>query len=295
MQPMPQNKSQTTTNELHGHPTLCNWSKLFCASVWERIGFCRTAANMNVYETSITQELLFQFWQLARNSELPIELYQSKDEKANGNDLEIGIGTKYGYFLVPCQAKIVSKKSNYAAFLHKVNSVYQLDILLTYGKRVKGLPLYLMYNFNDISYQNQTIESFHSLDIRELGCSLHPAALLKTDYSNALTGKLSIPNFYDLHRKTAIPFSRLFCTVGTTQILKETKTSLSEISFYPKRELINSNYWQDLAPPAAIGRIPPFEELRFTQSPPANTTSFNPRFRILLSVERRPGGRLFRN
>jgi hypothetical protein len=292
---MPQNQPHSTTNYLQEHPTLCNWSKLFCASMWERIGFCRLVANMNVYETSITQELLYQFWQLARNTKLPIELYQSKDEKANGNDLEIGIETKYGFFLVPCQAKIVSKKSKYAAFPHEVNSVYQLDILLTYGKKVRGLPLYLMYNFHNIAYQNEKIESLHSLNIQELGCSLYPAALLKADYLNSLTGKLSIPNFYDLHRKTAIPFSRLFCTVGTTQILEETKTSLSEINFYPKRDMINSNYWQDLAPPAAIGRIPPLQEPRFSQSPPDTTTTFNPRFRVLLSVEHRPGGRLFRN
>jgi hypothetical protein len=292
---MPESQLQYSIDQLLEHPTLCNWSKFFCASVWEKIGFCRLVAKMNVYETSITQELLYQFWQLARHSKLPIQLYQSKNEKANGNDLEIAIQTKQGYFLVPCQAKIVSKKSNYAAFPHKVKGVHQLDILLKYGRKVRGLPLYLTYNFHNTAYQNETIESLHSLNIQELGCSLHPAALLKKDYSNSLTGKLSIPNFYDLHRKMAIPFSRLFCTIGTTRILEETNTPLSAIEFHTEEDLTDPDYWQDLAPSAAIGRIPLSEEPRFTESPAATATSFNPRFRILLSMERRIRGQLFSN
>jgi hypothetical protein len=292
---MPQSEPPFTAKQLQEHPTLCSWSKLFSAYVWERIGFCKLVAKMNVFETSITQELLYQFWQLAHNSKLPIQLYQSKDEKANGNDIEIAIQTKQGYFLVPCQAKIVGKNSRYVAFRHQVNGAYQLDTLLTYGRKVRGLPLYLMYNFHNIPYQNQAIESLHSLDIRELGCSLHPAVLLKTDYSISLTGKLSIPNFYDLHRKMTIPFSRLFCTVGTTRILEETNTNLSTIEFYTEGDLTDPDYWQDLAPLAAIGRIPPVEEPRFTESPAATATSFNPMFRVLLSTERHHGGQLFRN
>jgi hypothetical protein len=156
---MPQNQPPFTVKQAKNHATLCNWSKFFSASVWGRIGFCRLVAKMNVYETSITQELVYQFWQLARHFKLPIELFQSKDEKANGNDLEIGIQTKHGYFRVPCQAKIVGKNSRYAAFLHKVRGVYQLDALLAYGRKVRGLPLYLMYNFHESAYENQKIET----------------------------------------------------------------------------------------------------------------------------------------
>jgi len=292
---MPQRQRQFIIKQLQEHTTLCNWSKFFSMWVWDRIGFCRLVAKMNVFETSITQELICQFWELAHNSKLPIEVYQSKDEKANGSDLEIAIQTKQGYFLVPCQAKIVNKNSRYAAFSHKVNNVYQLDILLSHGRKVRGLPLYLLYNFHDTAIHMENIETLHNLTIQELGCTVQPATLLKKEYSKPLTGKLSIPNFYDLHRKLTIPFSRLICSIGTTRILEETQTPISAISFYPAEELTNRNYWRDLAPPAAIGRISPVEEPGFIESPQATSTSFNPRFRILLSIERRVRGQLFSN
>jgi hypothetical protein len=275
--------------QLQSSPSLCNWSKLFSSTVWEKINFCRSTAKMQIFETSITQDLIYQFWLLACSTKMPVQIYQSKDEKANGSDLEICVQTAKGYFMVPCQAKIVSKNSKYRAITHKVKGTYQIDLLLAYGAKVGGLPMYLLYNFHDNKHENQLLEKQHKLNIFELGCSLCPAENLKKTCWISYPGKMSVPGFYQIHEKIAIPFSKLFCSIGTSEILEEIETPLAKITFYDEESLTDSDRWNSLIPAAAIGRISnpsderEIERTQFEEQP----TSYNPKFRILLSTEKR--------
>lgn len=244
---------------------------------------------MNIFETSITQELIYQFWQLDLNTNLPVSIYQSTDEKTNGNDLEICIQTPRGYLIVACQAKIVDKNSKYRHITHKANGNYQIDQLLDYCARIKGLPMYLFYNYHDDDYENKWLEKQHKLRIQELGCSFYPAAKLKKTYWRSYTTRQSIPGFYRLHSSIAMPFSRIFCTVGTSKILEELETPLSQVHFYTDEELRDSERWRSLVPAAAIGRVSNLSRNQETEQPKPEEPpmSYNPKFRVLLSAEKR--------
>jgi hypothetical protein len=66
---------------------LYSFLQLYSVQTWNKIGFVRRKKGLKISETTITQNLIFDFWQLAAASKLPVELYESKNEKANGNDL----------------------------------------------------------------------------------------------------------------------------------------------------------------------------------------------------------------
>jgi hypothetical protein len=275
--------------------SLCDWSRFFSAAIWEKIEFCRSTAKFNIYETTITQDLIYQFWQLAQRKSVPIYLYQSRDEKANGNDIEIYRQTSKGYMLFACQAKIVNKNGRYPAIRHQVNGTYQIDLLLKYAQRMAGIPLYLLYNHHLDPIENSKLESRHKVPIHELGCSLFPAETLKSKYWNASKKRLSTPKFIDLHQNEAVPLSTLFCPLVNNSLFESLQVQPSKLRLYEESELFDQRNWEDMLPLGKIGRISSSEE-RFTQGiKQIPIPSFNPRFRILLPIERRPRGSLISN
>lgn len=275
--------------------SLCDWSRFFSVSVWEKIDFCRSTAKFNIYETTITQDLIYQFWQLAQHKSIPIYLYQSRNEKANGNDIEIYRQTSKGYMLFACQAKIVNIKGGYPAIPHQVNGTYQIDLLLKYAQRMAGIPLYLLYNHHLDPLENSIVESKHKIPIHELGCSLFPAEILKTKYWNTSKKKLSTPKFVDLHEKEILLLSALFCPLVNISLFESFELQPRRLRFYEEGELFDQRSWVDMSPIGKIGRIDiPAERFKPETTKEAAPT-FNPRFRILLPIERRPRGSLFSN
>jgi hypothetical protein len=61
-----------------------------------------------------------------------IQIYESRNESANGNDLEVYIEIEYNkYIYLAIQAKrLYIKSQKYKAISHKVNKTYQIDLLL---------------------------------------------------------------------------------------------------------------------------------------------------------------------
>jgi hypothetical protein len=271
------------------NPSLCNWADVFSVLTWDKIGFCRFQANFNIHETTITQGLIYEFWLLAVGRKLPVQIYQATNEMANGNDIEIAIQTRKGYLLFPCQAKIVNKAGRYLGIRHKVGDKKQIDLLLEYGRRTGGIPIYFFYNFGSNPTSNQAIEKMRSLEIERLGCSIFPAEFIKHNFYRPGSNRWSIPDFYKIHRLLAVPFSNLFQLINSTSIpgLKLEEFG-SSARFYSEVELTNKEVWKDLVPPAAIGRIDPFRSyINDAASSDIKEPTFTPAFRILFPIERR--------
>ena len=137
------------TYQLQATPDLCTWSRLVSALIWERIGFVRYRKGIKITETTVTQNLVFEFWLSAKSRSLPIEIYESKNEKSNGNDFEIFLETPKGFILLPVQCKIISKTDKYNSINHNTAGVDQIDLLLNYAQKKKGIAAYFLYNYFD--------------------------------------------------------------------------------------------------------------------------------------------------
>ena len=68
-------------------------------------------------EVTITQNLVREFWVDSRVFDLPIRIFESRNEKANGNDLEVLIETNLGYVMLPIQVKIIKENEEHAQCL----------------------------------------------------------------------------------------------------------------------------------------------------------------------------------
>jgi len=269
-------------------PSIINWAEFTAVSIWQKIGFCRSVADFNMHENTVTQELIYSFWQLAISGTFPVQIYHAKNERANGNDIEIAIETSEGYLLFPCQAKIVNKKGRYPGIRHKVAGQFQIDRLLEYSRKVAGVPIYFFYNFGSDPEQNAALERFRSFDVQRLGCSLFPAEFIKYSFYRSVTNRWSIPDFYKAHRLLGIPFSNLFKLINSDTIPGlNFKAFSGEATFYSRDELSDNSYWRNLAPRPAIGRIPTGERIPvLRQALDSGENAFNPAFRILFSIER---------
>lgn len=65
------------------------------------------------------------------------------------------------------------------------------------------------------------------------------------------------------------------------------------VRFYSANELIQDALWKDLVPPRTIGKIETTERIARVESSSEDDLPFNPRFRIVLSLERIGGGGVF--
>lgn len=185
-------------------PTLCEWADLYSRMVWHRIHFARTVARMKVFETTITQNLIFD---LASHNFPNISILESVNESANGDDLEIvkKVGAKYRKFAVQC--KIAYKDEVFRAIDHQVKSrsantlSYQIDLLCDYAQANGCIPLYFMYNYRKT----------HTSVNEQYGISVLGARYLKRIYmpSGSFTKK---PSVDDMTSGASISFFDFLCT-----------------------------------------------------------------------------------
>lgn len=279
-------------NKLFNTPDLCNWLQIYSALTWTKIGFARNS-NLKISETTITQDLVFNFWLMAQASSCPIEIYESKDEKTNGNDLEIIIQTNRGFVLMPCQAKIIQKENRYSTISHKAGggTQEQIDLLMNYGKKVKGLSVYLLYNFCDNSWVNEKVEKKSGRSITNYGCSLAQAEYIKQNHCNKKyrMGKhmWSIPDFYDLHIEHAIPFHSIICFRNQLNWFTSLNNLDNELKYYDREQIDNDSNWQNLVTTPRIGYIPGQRKELIEINDEKNSEGFSPHFRIVFPNERR--------
>jgi hypothetical protein len=219
-------------------PNVCDVFKAGAKDTWARIAFSRTTPRLKIHETTITQNLIYEMNLLkSRHTSLDFELYESDDEKANGNDLEVRVrhadGSEYYYII---QAKIIYHRRRYG--IAQVHEGYykqlkhfvgkhagrknQIDLLLRYASETGATPLYLLYNYVSMNF-GVSIE-------RELyGCTVISAEYLDANYRTT-DGNLSDKvKFSDLHPIPAFPWHELVCKIpGLTADDYLEKLSLSK-------------------------------------------------------------------
>jgi hypothetical protein len=274
-------------DQLVVRPTLGNWMRYYSAHIWERIGFAYNGKRFSINETTITENLVFDFWQLAKHSNFPVGIYKSKDEQANGSDLEILLETSQGFICIAAQAKML-KGCKYARIGHKVNSHYQIDMLLEYAKRKNAIPVYLFYNR---SYEPGTIKIIESLtgeSIEHYGCSIGSAFTIKQYFFSQAAGPKIIPSFGDVHPDLAMPFHYLAYPFNIWYPDIHNQVLANKVRFYSSDEISEDGEWSDIAPPAKIGYIyQKDDDVVLPLSVKKPVPEFNPKYRIIVSFERK--------
>ncbi|MBK9391760.1 MAG: hypothetical protein IPN68_16800 [Bacteroidetes bacterium] len=191
--------------------SLCNKFKELAENSWDRIGFGRSHFNLRVFETTITQNLLFELIKF-RDANPTIRkrflIYESRNENRNGNDIALYLGkTRNKLTYYPMQAKVIYhpfRKNLSFGWYPSINHVVgnsnrnQIDLLINHAKSKKGLPLYLLYNY---------VEGF--IHGKTYGCSIIEARYIKSKYFSS--GKWQIPNFAQLNPGKAVPWHYLVC------------------------------------------------------------------------------------
>lgn len=284
-------------------PTVCNFLQVLSADTWERIKFARTRKGLRIFETTITQNLLFE---LRRTKEIVnavmgrylwnIRIYESTNEKAKGNDIELFIPFNNGYLFFPIQAKIIyhqgfkrkHKMSNgdYPSMNHfvKTTGKQQINSLLAYAASRKGYPLYLLYN-----YVNSSLAKASRCNIgfeeEQYGCSITSAKFI---YNQCYNGGLwNVPTFNDLHPKHAHPWFILACCFSKATNINDIASSYfpfdsdfpkNDLRVYTSDEVDRSNGWKDFD----LSEVP---NEAFKERDEQNQIAFIPKFRIVLDFE----------
>ena len=110
--------------------TLCDEMKNLSIETWERIGFARSRPGLKIYETTITQNLLFELKKFSERHKITqIDMFEATNEKTNGNDLEIFLRVGSKYLCLPTQAKIIYGNGKYPRMEHG----NQINDLMSYS------------------------------------------------------------------------------------------------------------------------------------------------------------------
>ena len=225
----------------------CQFFQLQSNYVWQRIGFARKT-NLRISETTITEELLYHFYQYVETFSVPIRVFESIEEYRNGSDLEILIAAGKGYILLACQAKISYKNGRYKSFFHKVGGKRQLDLLRAYALKHGGVGLYLLYNFLPSVLMCKEIEAIKNIE--DQGITQVAADDIHDWIAgfDALKKKVKVPGFNEFHPKFATPLHELIC-----ELLKDSEAHLekfpegyySKRKFYSEYEVRSDEAWRE--------------------------------------------------
>lgn len=181
---------------------------------WDRI---KQSWDLNVRlgEETLTELLTLDFTRLAPGHS---KLFQTtkKKESQQGTDLEIRVhtgGNRARLFAV--QAKRLYSSGKYVALNKRKNSLgfSQTDILEKYSKKARAFPLYLLYNYVDLSQISRWYCScWHCCgccgdpDKKQLGCTLVPSRDIRPVLSKGEDN-----NFESIHKsRGAVPWRCLF-------------------------------------------------------------------------------------
>ena len=266
--------------------------KAYSVYTWERIAFTWQNRRGKLFETTITQDLIFWIYQSARFTNLPFELWESVDETTNGNDIELVVETLNGYLLFPCQAKKVNALHKYPTLNHKVDDIQQIHSLLKYASNNSGMGIYLLYNCCGDSNYIHTQWRGNYENLSPYGCSVVPADFLNEVYLKVINPKKykwRIPSFQELHPKAGVPLHEFINELITGSVfsnkLWEYYKNETPQSYFLYDDLFDPEKWDNLTPPPRISGIP--KEKNVLQAGVKPSINFNPRFRIIISRKKR--------
>lgn len=201
----------------------CDWIDSYQKALWYRIGYSHSIKGIKVYETAITQNLVFD---LLLKEFKNVTIYEAVNERVNGADLivELTCGNLKEIFAV--QAKVVKKNGKFPTTNHEVgkSKKQQIDLLLDYAKRNKFKAYYMFYCYDQIK------------DHPDYGICMSEANIIKTKYfkSNGIT----IPKMSDFYNKPHF--------YSADQILCCNSKILNNIPNKSINTNINMNYWREI-------------------------------------------------
>lgn len=210
-------------NRFTTDPNLCDLFKLLSIETWKRIEYAYLKPGIKVFETTITQNLIFSINAYNDQYDLNIDIFEALDEKTNGNDFELIIrfpndGLEY---YAPIQAKKVYRNGKYTSMDHGV----QIQSLIDYANANDAKPFYLLYNFTTTPLSNGiTLTTPTELT----GCTLVPAEhLFRHHYNQRINrnGEVAwiIPDFYDLNPDYAFPWHEIVCPTTVNDFYNKLK------------------------------------------------------------------------
>lgn len=258
----------------------CTFFRTLSTETWDRISLA-WKAGLSISEPTITQNILFRIYRNRRYIGRQIKIFESTDEKTNGNDLEIALRISYGYVKLPAQCKIIKKSGSYRTLQHK----NQINDLIAYASKpdVRGFPVYLFYNSYQKPFSHPSTICSLPVTARDFGLTFVSAAILKASFAtrglNAKGHQLwNIPGFKDLHPNFCMPFWRMICCLKNfeSELLKTAIQSKSgDIKIYPPNELLNDPEWI----PFSLHQRRDSIEVGVRKK---STSGFNPKFRIVI-------------
>ncbi|MFT3845771.1 MAG: hypothetical protein QM725_12015 [Lacibacter sp.] len=282
----------------------CDLFRAASLDTWKRIGFSRTKPKLKIHETTITQNLVYEFHLLKQYFPSIVRIYESKDESANGDDLEIAIrNNNTGHYIkFALQAKILyhnlpQRNANvmrlsdgrYKQFQHAVGNpkVNQVDLLLTYARNNGAIPLYLLYNYVFGYFPPKTLCGI-DFDITQYGCSIVHAQFLKNRFS--LSNGNLIPNvkFTNLHPSIALPWFVIPCCFANLSLNKifdnlHVDKPDYNIRSFSEEELIDEFLWKSLEViPEIKGKAITEEVQRYSILKENEQPVFNPKFKMII-------------
>lgn len=231
---------------------LINAFKNFEIETWDRLEFTRKTRKLKTYEVTLTQNLLFECFKLAKKNILQIEIFEAKNEKVNGNDIELAIETKNGYIKFPTQAKIINSKFKYPSFSEGSKCFLQLKSLIKYARQNSGIPLYLFYNTLSKQESYGWEEKLMTDNIKYYGSTFVDCIGMT---NKLLEGKISVPSFWDLHPKHGNPIHELLGIIGEDiSDIKIRNTDCFEYKYFTRKEVIKDFNGVDILANKGIGQ-----------------------------------------
>jgi hypothetical protein len=284
-------KSDIYLNQFFKSLDFNDWLKYFSCSVWEQLRSNYINSSIKISEIRITERLIEEIYELFINDiPLPLRLFHSKKESTNGNDIEIVIPISNNrYILFPCQAKkIYFPSESYKVISHtpKKTGIVQITTLLDYAEnRVRGIPLYLFYNFVNKKFDTKRFEK------EFYGCTLMGANTLYEKFYDLNKNKLQKPKFYDI-LDDVNPLIILEHFLGgnfSTKLIEDIFGKFNtRIKSYSEAELIKVGIWDEWLPSVeeeSGGRNVAVTEIRNILSEKTNIIQypFNPKYRIMIT------------
>jgi len=200
------NKLEPYIRNYENSHSFCDFLKFIAANTWCRIYFVRNNNGINIYEPTITQDIVYRFMLGKILYKWNVELSEATNESVSGNDIELVIFRNSRPIKLFIQAKMLYLDNRYTQMRHD----RQIDSLLAYSELKGGIPLYLLYNYypgniNPLLYKKELY-----------GCTIINANFLNRNYAKALrnrNGELTwrTPTFENLHPIHAYPWHILAC------------------------------------------------------------------------------------
>ncbi len=284
------NKLSTSQIRYLKSQNLKEYFERFPFYVWERLKFHAENPKISQLRETTLNEIFWDGLLNLMNLPLNFRLFHSTKEKVNGNDFEIFLEVKPGKFIYfPCQAKKIYINGEYEAISHPVGKYdkrEQILNLIDYAEKVKGLPIYLFFNF--------TKQNFDTADLQKelYGCSFVDAFFIKNKYFDDGMNKLKTVFFQNIH-PPAIPLISILDLIDSDfpksleMIFSEIAT-LPKLKFYSEPELLISSNFFEVNPnkDKKKSMFIPTNELKSLWAEEHKTFSsdFLPRYRILITI-----------